>query len=455
MTYLVIEWLFIEDFMVLFIVFNLTDHLLKKVTLKGFIMNCFKAIFFAFFYLFFSELVYIFIVVCYMLYEIIRKRDHKLERENYQYLDVLVISSTIQFVLFSLSNFLVNLLLTQLKIETTKGTLNFKESAMQVIASCLLDILLVLLLVYFLNRSTKARSLGVLIQQVNELNLNKQAFQMLFSFFCGMELIIFISNMQKITAEIQLVLIVVFFTIILFMYWQVILFAQNYAVQKESVQQAHYNQQISDYLQEIERQNNEIRQFKHDFNNILISMEHYVRSNDVSELKDYYVELSKQEAAMDNLQDLRLAKIGVIKNDSIKSILVQKFFQARRQGIYLNLELEDDSYETTHNIVPIIRVIGILLDNAIEYAKSHQLKEIHCAFINFGEVLEISVENELKNDVNISQLMTAGYSTKKNHSGLGLANVKMLAQQEKGLYLNISKKNHHFQVTLIINNGVG
>ena len=87
------------------------------------------------------------------------------------------------------------------------------------------------------------------------------------------------------------------------------------------------------------------------------------------------------------------------------------------------------------NIIDLSRVVGILLDNAIEGAKATERPYIKLALINKeNSVSMILVNSTTKDTPPIHVIYKKGFSTKGNNRGLGLNNLKEII----GKYNNVS-----------------
>ena len=93
----------------------------------------------------------------------------------------------------------------------------------------------------------------------------------------------------------------------------------------------------------------------------------------------------------------------------------------------------------------ITRVLGILLNNAIEASKECDDKIINVIFRKNGNRNEIVIENTYKNKyIDIDRIFEKNYSTKKGNSGIGLWEVKKILKKHKNLNLYTSKNNKFF-----------
>lgn len=107
----------------------------------------------------------------------------------------------------------------------------------------------------------------------------------------------------------------------------------------------------------------------------------------------------------------------------------------------MNIEVMIDLKEIKISAYEFCRILGILLDNAIEAAKECEEKVINVRFIKDFKVNRelVIIENSYKKvDLDIEKIFEKGYSTKKekkdNH-GLGLWTVRKILNQTDNLSL--------------------
>lgn len=197
-----------------------------------------------------------------------------------------------------------------------------------------------------------------------------------------------------------------------------------------------------------------IRGFRHDFNNIVQSIGGYINSNNIDALKKYYSELLDDCQTSNNLTILNPE---VINNPAIYSLLTSKYYQAVDAGIKTNLEVFLDLTTLDIKVYEFTRILGVLLDNAIE-ASSNSVEKIINIVIRKDNRTNRSlfiIENTYSNkNVNIDKIFEKGYSSKskenaENH-GLGLWEVRKILKRRSNLNLYTTKDDKLFRQQLEI-----
>ncbi|WP_421831091.1 hypothetical protein, partial [Latilactobacillus sakei] len=107
---------------------------------------------------------------------------------------------------------------------------------------------------FFILLKNKRTELQHLNQEIIEFSLEKQYFIFIFILFIVIEIILAVGNLQGVTATILLTIIIIFCVLIGMTFWQVMLFLKAYSIRQEANDQFVRNQQLQDYLVNIEQQ---------------------------------------------------------------------------------------------------------------------------------------------------------------------------------------------------------
>ncbi len=189
-----------------------------------------------------------------------------------------------------------------------------------------------------------------------------------------------------------------------------------------------------------------VRSFKHDFDNIVNSIGGYVVNEDIEGLKKYYNQLLEECNRTNNLAAL---SPSVINHPAIYYILATKYYEADKENVQIRLKvfLDLNEIETRMKIYDFTRILGILLDNAIDAAKECEKKLINVTFRKevSNEMITVIIQNTYNNkDVNTEEIYQKGVSTKENHTGLGLWKVRQILMHNNNLNLYTTKDKEFF-----------
>ena len=191
-----------------------------------------------------------------------------------------------------------------------------------------------------------------------------------------------------------------------------------------------------------------VRGFKHDFNNIVQSIGGYVERGDLNGLKIYYYQLLGDCQRINNLASF---SPSVMTNPPIYNLLTSKYYEAEEMGIHIDLGIFINVSEIEENmkIYEFTRILGILLDNAIEAANECKEKKVIVSFQKepYKNRLVMKIENTyLNKDIDTERIFEKNYSTKssKTNSGLGLWEVRQILKRNNNLNLFTTKNNEFF-----------
>jgi len=190
-----------------------------------------------------------------------------------------------------------------------------------------------------------------------------------------------------------------------------------------------------------------VRTFKHDFDNIVNGIGGYIRNNDMEGLTKYYNQLLQDCNKTNNLYSL---SPNVINHPAIYNILATKYYIADELNVQINLDifLDLNEIEQHMKIYEFTRILGILLDNAIEAAKECDEKIINVSFRkeDHKHRILVIIENTYANkDVNTDKIFEKGITSKQGNSGLGLWKIRQILKKNNNLNLFTSKTNQFFK----------
>lgn len=202
------------------------------------------------------------------------------------------------------------------------------------------------------------------------------------------------------------------------------------------------------YNQSISAAYDETRTFKHDSNNIFQAIGGYISNNNMEGLKEYYNQLFPEIKNINNLSKLNPS---LVNNPAIYGLLVEKHFKASNYNVDINLDILLDLNTLNVKIFEFTRILGILVDNAIETAKDCSEKIVNICFKKQNNKQLLIVENTYANkEVCIDKIFEKGFSTKPNNTGLGLWEVRKILNKNSNLNLYTSKNNNFFMQQLEI-----
>lgn len=258
--------------------------------------------------------------------------------------------------------------------------------------------------------------------------------------------------MQKLYGHVENLLI---FLIIQLIFFWILYFSINrrekQRIHNELVENRLSN--LKEYTDHLEQEQRKLRKFKHDYQNMLLSLEENLRSSDSQDAKDY-LQTFKQYS------DNYISESGLwmfndfdnVKTPYLKSILINKTSQATEQGIDVHFECRYDVDQIAMEPYDLVRIVGVAYDNAIEAVrnldKNH--RKINVMVYRTKGQTEITITNPMQTSENLIHLKKEGVTTKKGHSGLGLANIEEISANYSNVLVNYREVKGWFTIQFTI-----
>lgn len=192
-------------------------------------------------------------------------------------------------------------------------------------------------------------------------------------------------------------------------------------------------EQQKKYILALEKNNNEIRKFKHDFNNIILGLDGYINNDDFDKekLKKYFNSTIMNFNNNIELNDIVIAKLNSIKVSSLKSLITNKVLIAQNNNINVDINIQGEITNFYTDEMQLSRTLGILLDNAIEASlELADDKKIEMNIIQIDKTTDIQISNTFNNTgIPITDFNKEGFSTKGTNRGLGLSSAHEIANK--------------------------
>lgn len=194
-----------------------------------------------------------------------------------------------------------------------------------------------------------------------------------------------------------------------------------------------------------------VKAFKHDFDNMIFIIGGFIDTNDMDGLKRYYKSLEKDCQRINNIA---LLNPNLINNSGIYNLLTAKYQKATLAQVEIQLDFFFDLDKLHMPIYDFSRILGILIDNAIEAASSTEEKLVKISFrdSNLSHVQIIEIENSYCNkNIDKDKIFEKGFTEKENHSGIGLWEVKQIIKRNNNITLTTEPNEIYFKQHLEIN----
>lgn len=230
----------------------------------------------------------------------------------------------------------------------------------------------------------------------------------------------------------------------------------NKQKQKEILDNQH---QLEEYASYLEKSEDDLRAFRHDYKNILNSLKVSAQEGNVQEViqkLDKYTETNLNSKAL-----LKYKDVNHIYVKSIKSIIISKLTELYNLNIPYNFECRSNIHNLPDHVneLDLVRIIGITFDNAIEESKAlvaekHDIRSAEVQIMVYSDgpdEFEFEIRNKIQNKkISTSQIQQRGFTTKKDHKGLGLANIKEIESKYPDMSISYTIQDGWFDFYMTI-----
>ena len=196
------------------------------------------------------------------------------------------------------------------------------------------------------------------------------------------------------------------------------------------------------YLEDYEKELTEKRKIVHDYKNELIIIKSYIGNN--KKLSEYVDEIIKEQKSVKENSVIR--NIDKLPR-GIKGLIYYKFSQID-ESIKVNLDIVTklDRFDKLSSKInkDVLKIVGILIDNAIESVNEESEKYINIEFSINRNLFKMKMINSCTKKIKSSNLMDVGFSTKGKNRGYGLALVKDILNKEESISLDLCIENEKF-----------
>lgn len=223
----------------------------------------------------------------------------------------------------------------------------------------------------------------------------------------------------------------------------------NSYIKKDSLEKE--NTELSVDLESLSSVVDGTRALKHDFNNIFQAIHGYLENKEYETLELYVSKLMKD---CQTINTLSLINKNTFNDQGVYSLVGSKILIATSLNIKFDIDCMIDFSKISFDKVNLVRILGILLDNAIEASSKANEKIIlfDCRHDLKKNATIIKISNSYDNslEINTTNIFKKGFSTKRVKSGIGLWETKQIINKTNNsqIFTNIEK--NKFVQTLVI-----
>ena len=214
------------------------------------------------------------------------------------------------------------------------------------------------------------------------------------------------------------------------------------ALKQKKFEQKH----LQNYTDEIVGLYNEIRGFRHDYAGMLVSMQMAIDSGDLQEIDRVYNEVLVKANHKLRSDKYTYFDLNNIEDSALRSLVAQSIVYARNNGVEFTLEVKDTITKLPIDLLDLVRIMSVLLNNAVEGSADSYKKQMEVAVIKMETETVIVIQNSCKMTMTPSEdLFALGFSTKGRNRGVGLNNVKELLDKYNNIILETEMEGSTFR----------
>ncbi|MCC4347794.1 GHKL domain-containing protein [Limosilactobacillus reuteri] len=259
-----------------------------------------------------------------------------------------------------------------------------------------------------------------------------------------------IAEREGVANNYALLLLMVDFTIIIVIGSGVLNFVRSY------ISAQHQQQLINDYQSQIDsahrinKHYNEIRRERHDTRNMLLSIQGYIRDHKDKEAEELLATFLQNDTVEKHYGEIDNA-LDKIKISGLHNLIKEKAYKIVEKGIPFSFEVNAEIDKLPGSEIKTARIIGILMDNAIEATFKQAKPYIQFALLKHSsEVYELVIANSIEQKLNINTALKFEHSTKEGHQGIGLSNVTQLVENDDHYSFSAEVKDKVIMMTCFI-----
>jgi len=233
-----------------------------------------------------------------------------------------------------------------------------------------------------------------------------------------------------------------------FLFMQIVYIALIYQIMdyRHTAQSADWEKE---YYSSLNRNLENMQDLRHDMKNIFLTMSAYVERSADREMKEFYRDRICPLMEGEIEQNTIFSKLCQVPSEELRAFLYMKCTQAFQRGIAVKLIVRVEELEFFYGmeLVDLTRILGILLDNAMEECENVQDAWMEIGIRTQSGRVSYSIKNSIRKGHDFGH-MTEQKSDKAGHTGRGLIIVRNILQGYPFATLNTLADKEIFRQTL-------
>lgn len=203
------------------------------------------------------------------------------------------------------------------------------------------------------------------------------------------------------------IIILLYFVICLYLMSHLSTYARKLAIAQIEEEKNQHIELLEGYNSYIEEMYQSVKSFKHDYNNMLISLEGSIQTEGLDTIKKVYYSIVEQmETSIDRPLSINLEDFASVESFDLRTLLALRFYEANQKGIKTSIDISSHWKSRYVHSSDILVITSTIISLAIERAVNGDKSFLRLEFFRdkAGQTLRIisSVDTSLKghgNDV--------------------------------------------------------
>ena len=206
------------------------------------------------------------------------------------------------------------------------------------------------------------------------------------------------------------------------------------------------------YTEKLEKEERKLRKFKHDYQNMLLSLKELADFEDRNKFKQGVMNLEEYfNVRFASNEIWGFNDFDNLKNPYVKSIFISKVQDMRNMKITAEFSCPKIIEDIDIPVFDLVRVLGITLDNAVEAVSGNSDGRIAMNIMKVRGAVKFVISNTVTGPHKpVGKLIQEGYTTKSRHQGLGLGNIKDIRKENGNLFVSYKYEEDMFVATITV-----
>lgn len=206
------------------------------------------------------------------------------------------------------------------------------------------------------------------------------------------------------------------------------------------------------FIDAFEKQCDDVMNFKHDYIKIYSTMLIYLKNRNIDALSEYFTE-KIAPLNLNSTDIIELTKsLSYISDVHLLSEFYSYIIKAVDKKIKVYVDIKEKISDINMETLTLCRIIGSLLENAVEACCNIKESEIHICIVKYESDTLFIIKNTCRtSEINIEKIIKKGYTTKEGkNKGRGLSIVKSLVDNCGKSSIDLYIENNMFVCRLYI-----